>query len=218
MNDTTNTLGSDDGFEPRKTSRSMIDTFLNVGGPSHMQQPRLGELKHSKNLKLCNGNRLGIEIRETERAVVIYLVGRSGGVVDDLLVRQAMQPLLQPYDSDPRPQYTVSDQLDCIVRATEVGGRVIAVRMSIEEGIAEIRGAPAAPSAEAAAGDDEPRLMFTVVRHDDWCPGVHGDGANCICSPTLDLVDEETWNRSYKETGKRAAKRADARNAKKGRP
>jgi hypothetical protein len=224
MDSTSLPPNSDDGFGPKKFSRSMSDAFLELGAPLHMQEPRLGVLKHSKTIKLCGGKIFKFEIRETERAVLIYLFGRSGGVVDDLLVRQAMQALLLPYDRDSRPQYTIGNQFGYIMRATEVDGCVVATRMAIDEAIAEIHGEPRAAAArrehgpEAKPDADVPKMSFMIMRHDAWCPGVHGDGDRCICNPVPEIVDREAWIRSYTETGKRAAKRAAAANAKKGQP
>jgi hypothetical protein len=59
-----------------------------------------------------------------------------------------------------------------------------------------------------------PGLQFVVVRHDEWCPGVHGDGDRCICNPTWDFVDEAAWTKSFVATQNRAQRRKAARAAK----
>ncbi|MDP1649655.1 MAG: hypothetical protein Q8M01_15845 [Rubrivivax sp.] len=56
-------------------------------------------------------------------------------------------------------------------------------------------------------------VNFIVVRHDSWCPGVHGAGDRCICNPTLEAVDEETMVDSIVHTQNRAQRRAAARQA-----
>ena len=139
------------------------------------------------------------------------------GVVDELRLGLVLQPVLQSYEPDPRPLYIIGDQVDYILRTDEVDGQLITTELSIDAGIAEIRGEAQAAdtSAErdagAGQGPEMPEMSFMIVRHDAWCPGVHGDGANCVCNAVPEFVDRETWVRSYAETGKRAKVRESRR-------
>ena len=86
-----------------------------------------------------------------------------------------------------------------------------------------LRAAPGSDTVKPAQGLNDllssaPGVHFVVMRHEPWCPGVHGDGANCVCNPVPELVDKDTWIRSYADTGKRAAVRAAARESDKGTP
>jgi hypothetical protein len=66
-----------------------------------------------------------------------------------------------------------------------------------------------------------PGTNYVVVRHDAWCPGVHGDGARCICNPVIELMDEAAWTKSFTATQNQAQRRKAARAAKahgKGKP
>lgn len=207
-----------DSFEPRKVSVNMVDAFLSANGPSNPKLPRVGGLKQSKSFKLCSGKNFEIEIRETERAVLIYLFGLIGGAIDMMQLRSLMLPMLHFYEPDPRAQYTIGDQVDCILRMTESGGRMTTVQLTREAAFAEILGQPSKKEHRPAQAVEAPPMTFLIVRHESWCPGVHGDSANCICEPTIDKVDRDTWSRSSSATAKRAAKRAAARRAaKKGR-
>lgn len=207
-----------DNSEPRKVSIKMTDAFLAVVPPSNEGLPRVGKLKQSKSFTLCSGETFEIEIRETESAVLIYLLGRLGGAVDVtqfLLLKASAEKV---YDRDPRPQYMIGDQVEFVVRMSESGGRTVAKQLTRKAAFAEILGKPSAKGSEPAQPAEPPPMTFLIVRHADWCPGVHGDGANCICDSTIDEVDRDTWGRSYTATANRAARRAAARKAaKKGR-
>lgn len=63
-----------------------------------------------------------------------------------------------------------------------------------------------------------PGLHCILVRHDDWCPGVHGDAENCICNPVAEVVDEATMADAIVRTGNRAQRRAAARQARRAKP
>jgi hypothetical protein len=56
-----------------------------------------------------------------------------------------------------------------------------------------------------------PGMSYLIMRHDEWCPGVHGDGNGCICNPVPEMVDKDTWIRSFTATGKRQDARVAAR-------
>jgi hypothetical protein len=56
-------------------------------------------------------------------------------------------------------------------------------------------------------------VNYMIVRHDAWCPGVHGDGDRCICNPTMEVVDENTMVNSIVQTRNRAQRRKAAREA-----
>jgi len=43
---------------------------------SQRDRPVLGDLKHARSIKLCAGGSCEVEIRETDGAVLIYLVGK----------------------------------------------------------------------------------------------------------------------------------------------
>lgn len=217
MNVTTRTSGSDEGFDPA-IARPMIEAFLAADRPSNQKLPRVGELKQSKSFKLCSGKTFEIEIRETERAVLIYLFGLIGGAIDMMQLQSLMLPMLRIYEPDPRAQYTIGDQVDYILRMTESGGRTLTAQLTRDAAFAEILGEPSSKGVEPAQEAEPPPMMCIIVRHKDWCPGVHGDGANCVCNPVPELVDKDTWIRSYTDTGKRAADRAAARESDKGKP
>jgi hypothetical protein len=63
----------------------------------------------------------------------------------------------------------------------------------------------------------EPGVHHVIFLHDAWCPGVHGDGINCICNPTIEKLTEQAWSESFTATQNRAQRRKAAREAKKAR-
>lgn len=58
-----------------------------------------------------------------------------------------------------------------------------------------------------------PATLHLVVRHDAWCPGVHGDGAHCICNPVHELVSPAQFTATMAGTRSRAQRREAARKA-----
>lgn len=62
--------------------------------------------------------------------------------------------------------------------------------------------------------DLPPGLRFVLFRHEDNCPTRHTQSmADCVCSPTLDLVTAAEFGRAVNQT--RSERRAAARKAEK---
>ena len=56
-----------------------------------------------------------------------------------------------------------------------------------------------------------PGVHYVLVKHDDWCPGVEGDGDQCICNAVAELVTLEQMSTAIVDTRNRAQRRADAK-------